>query len=198
LDNFDSNQGFGASGLPFFNVPEAPDAESARDFILLFSVRQALDLLASDEFAPAFANSTDIMDYRWGKLHRIEFDHLLNDVFTIPNGLYGFSTVPGLTGISRSGGYEVLDASSFSSRADGLNDFMFGAGPSRRFVGQMFPAPIGVVPEMIIGGGQSGVLGTVEYANQLYFWLVNAYFPLFLDADLVSAIALGSETFGPN
>jgi penicillin amidase len=197
LDNFDSNQGVGASGLPFFNVPQAPDSAAARDFILLFSVREALDLLASDEFAPAFANSADIMDYRWGKLHRIKFDHLLNDVFSLPNGLYGLTTVEGLDGVARSGGYAVLDASSHSARADGLNEFMFGSGPSRRFVGQLFPDPIGPVAEDIIAGGQSGVIGSPLYANQLYLWLVNAQLPQFLDPAVVSAIAEGTQQFVP-
>ena len=44
-------------------------------------------MLSSEEFAPAFAQSEDIMDYRWGKLHRIVFRHPLNgDPLNIPNG----------------------------------------------------------------------------------------------------------------
>ena len=195
LEVFDTRQGVGASGINFFTNPDAPNAEAARDFVLLASLRQALDLLASDEFAPAFGNSTNVMDYRWGKLHRIELDHPLNDVFTLPNGLYGFSTVEGLRGIPRSGGYQVLDASGHSARADGLNEFMFGSGPSRRFVGQMLPG--GIIAEQVFAGGQSGVLGDVNYANQLYPWLVNAYVPLLLDPDVVGQIAVDQVTFQP-
>jgi penicillin amidase len=197
LDTFDSGQGIGASGIPFFNVPGAPNAAAARDFLLLFSIREALDLLASDEFASAYANSTDLMDYRWGKLHRVVFAHTLGDVFSLPNGLYGLSTVEGLAGVARSGGYDVLDASSHSARSGGLNEFMFGSGPFRRFVAQVFPAPIGVVPEQIVPGGQSGILGSPLYANQLYLWLVNAHLPLFLDPDVVAGIAVESQVFGP-
>ncbi|MEM9531850.1 MAG: penicillin acylase family protein [Pseudomonadota bacterium] len=176
LDNFDAAQGIGASGLNFFTNADAPDQFAARDFLILATLRQSLDLLASDEFAPAFANSTDVMDYRWGKLHRIVLDHPLNDVFNIPNGLYGFTTVEGLPGISRAGGYQVLDASTHNVRADSLNGFMFGSGPSRRFIGNMLPT--GPVALQAIGGGQSGVLGDPLYANQLVPWLGNAYLPL--------------------
>lgn len=197
LDTFDSGQGVGASGISFFNVPGLTTPAHARDFLLLFSLREALDLLASDEFAPAFANSTEVMDYRWGKLHRIVFEHTLGDPFSLPNGLYGLSTVEGLQGVARSGGYEVLDASSHSARSGGLDEFMFGSGPFRRFVGQVFPGPLGIMPEQIIPGGQSGILGSPLYANQLYSWLVNAHLPLFLDPDAVEAIAIDSQLFGP-
>ncbi len=195
LDTFDANHGVGASGINFFTNPQAPDPAAARDFVLLASLRQGLDLLASDEFAPAFGNSSDVMDYRWGRLHRIVFDHPLNDIFSLPNGLYGLVTTPGLPGVARGGGYEAVDASSHSSRADGLNEFMFGSGASRRFVGQMFPT--GTVAEQIIAGGQSGVIGGIEYANQLYFWLVNGYLPLLLDAAVVDQIALSRQVFQP-
>ena len=195
LDNFETNQGVGASGINFFTNPEAPTAEDARDFALLASLRGALDLLASDTFAAAFGNSTDVMDYRWGRLHRIVFDHPLNDVFSLPNGLYGLSTQAGLQGVARSGGYEAVDASSHSSRADGLNEFMFGSGPARRFVGQLDAA--GTTYEQVIPGGQSGVVGSPLYANQLYVWLVNGYLPLFIDPNVVSAISETSEVFSP-
>ncbi len=195
LETFDSNQGIGASGVNFFTNPDAPTPADARDFLILASLNQALAAFAGDEFAPAFNNSTDVMDYRWGKLHRIVFDHPLGAPLSLPNGLYGFSTVAGLDGIPRSGGYQVLDASSHSARADGLNEFMFGSGPARRFVGQLFDGS--VIAEQVTPGGQSGVIGGPEYANQLYFWLVNAYLPLFLDADTVDAIAIDQQTLTP-
>ncbi|GJM07976.1 MAG: hypothetical protein DHS20C11_02520 [Lysobacteraceae bacterium] len=175
LETFDQANGVGASGISFFNIPDAPDAASARDFILLASLQQALELLASDEFAPAFANSTNQDDYRWGKLHRIVFEHPLGGPFNLPNGLYGLVPAgPGLDGIARSGGFEAVDASSHSARADGLNDFMFGAGPSRRFVGDMNPNTVLGLGQAI-AGGQSGVLGSPAYASQLPFWLTNNY-----------------------
>jgi len=196
LDNFDSAKGVGASGINFFTNPAAPSPEDARDYLILASLVQALDLLASDEFAPAFNNSTDITDYRWGKLHRISLDHVLDVSLSIPNGLFGFSTIEGLDGIPRSGGYQVLDASGHSTRANSLNGFMFSHGPARRFVGTMTPE--GPIIDQVIPGGQSGVITTqVLYVNQLFSWLVNSYLPLFLDIDLIDVIAVARQTFEP-
>ena len=65
-------------------MPGVGDQNVARDIILLECLQDALDLLASAEFAPAFGNSTDLADYRWGKLHRIVFGHFLGGPFDIP------------------------------------------------------------------------------------------------------------------
>ena len=196
LDNFETAHGVGASGINFFTNPEAPTPEDARDFLILASLKQALDLLASDEFAPAFNNSSNIDDYQWGKLHRISFDHVLGASLSVPNGLFGFSTIEGLHGIPRSGGYQVLDASGHSTRANSLNGFMFAHGPARRFVGLMTPE--GPVIDQVIPGGQSGVITTeILYVNQLFSWLVNSYLPLFIDIDLIDAIAVARQTFEP-
>ncbi|MBK9657639.1 MAG: hypothetical protein IPO66_20280 [Rhodanobacteraceae bacterium] len=57
LDTFPTARGKGASGLDFFVVSGAPNPEAARDFLLLKSLKDGLTLLASDEFAPAYAQS---------------------------------------------------------------------------------------------------------------------------------------------
>jgi penicillin amidase len=192
LDNFGTRAGVGASGLNFFVVSGAPDAASARDFLLLKSVKDALDMYASDEFAPAFANSTSIDDYRWGLLHRIVFDHPLGGALNIPGpNPFPFTDVgPGLPGLARPGGYEVVDASGHSLRADGLNEFMFGSGPNRRFVGHM--TPTGAT------GGQSGVITDgAAYISQLPRWLTNQYKPLIIDLDTVEAIEVQRVNFEP-
>lgn len=188
LDTFDTNQGIGASGINFFTNPQAPSRNDARDYIILASLKQALDNMAGDDFAAAFGNSSNLDDYRWGKLHRIEFSHPLGASLSIPNGMFGFSTVDGLTGVARSGGYQVLDASSHSTRADSSNEFMFGSGPARRFVAEV--TPLGILAEQIIPGGQSGVITTgPNYVNQLVLWLVNGYLPLITDLATIEAIA---------
>ena len=188
LDAFPQQKGIGVSGINFFTNPEAPTPEDARDFVILGSLKQALDLLASDEFAPAFNNSTNPTDYRWGKLHRIVFSHPLGDALSVPNGLFGLRTVPGLEGVARAGGYQVLDASTHSVRAKTLDGFMFGSGPARRFFASMNPS--GVQASQIIPGGQSGVITSgQQYVNQLVFWLVNAYQTLFIDAEFVRTIS---------
>ena len=196
LASFEQSGGFGASGVPFFNVEGAPDMASARDTVLLASLAQTLELLASDEFAPAFGNSTDQSDYRWGKLHRIVFSHPLgSDPFNVPNG-GGLSDLgPGLPGVARAGGYQTVDASSHSVRADGLNDFMFGSGPARRTVAEMSPGSPNVAE--VLPGGRSGVFVSPFYTNQLRLWLVNDYLPLSFGESQAQSAAADTTTFTP-
>ncbi len=196
LDSFPQNHGIGASGINFFTNPQAPTPEDARDYVILASLKQALDLLASDEFTPAFRNSNNIMDYRWGKLHRITFSHALGASLSVPNGLFGLSTIDGLQGVPRSGGYQVLDASGHSVRASTLNGFMFDAGPARRMVATM--TDTGPAVEQIIPGGQSGVITDgALYVNQLFFWLTNNYLPLIINPAIIDQIQIRKDEFIP-
>ncbi len=196
LDTFDSNQGIGASGINFFTNPQAPTREDARDFVILASLKQALDAMAGDDFAQAFNNSSNLADYQWGKLHRISFAHPLGSSLSVPNGLFGLSTIDGLEGVARSGGYQVLDASSHSTRADSSNEFMFSSGPARRFVAEVTNR--GIIAEQIVPGGQSGVITSgPNYINQLVLWLVNGYLPLITDLDTLVAIANEVYNFEP-
>jgi penicillin amidase len=173
----------GTGIIDFFDVPGLSEFDDQRDYKLLSALQAALDLLASDKFAPAFANSTDQSDYRWGKLHRIVFDHPFIQPASIPpQPPEAFpQPVPGLPGFPTDGGFGVVDASSHSARADDLNDFMFGSGPVRRFVSE----PQGAFrngAESIWAGGVSGVPfpGNPYYANLLNYWLVNETLPLVL------------------
>ncbi|HSK80262.1 MAG TPA: penicillin acylase family protein [Thermoanaerobaculia bacterium] len=175
LDTFPANQGRGASGLQFFAVPGTSGPAEARDVILLACLQDALELLASDAFAPAFGGSTNQNDYRWGKLHRIVFDHPLGDIFNIPPGGGLANLASDLPGVPRSGGFEVVDASGHSARADGVNEFMFGSGPARRFVGEM--KTDGPVAEEVIPGGESGLPSSIFRTDQLFLWLTNHYHP---------------------
>ncbi len=185
LMNFDASNGVGASGIPFLQTGLGLTPAQDRDVILLQNLRAALDLLAGDDFAAAFGNSTNQDNYRWGYLHRIVFDHPLGGPFNIPNA-GGFNDVSAeLLGVARSGGYEAVDASSHSSRADGVNDFMFGSGPARRFIGVLDPA--GIDAQQIIPGGQSGVVSSPDYGSQLGRWLTNDYHPLLLTPGDVAA-----------
>lgn len=181
LDNFAVLRGKGASGLSFFTVPStagaAPTPEDARDFVLLKSMQDGLARLASADFAAAFGRSTNLADYRWGKLHRIVFAHPLGGPFNLPGANpYGFVNYSAaLPGVPRAGGFDAVDASSHNARANGVNEFMFSSGPARRFVGEM-TAEIGA--SEIIPGGQSAVLGNPRYASQLGRWLTNNYHAL--------------------
>jgi penicillin amidase len=179
LDTFDTGGGVGASGVNFFNLPGVANAADRRDIVLLTSVQEALALLASDEFKPAFSNSTQQSDYRWGKLHRIVFAHPLGAPFSVPPAGGAFpAPLAGLTGIPTDGGFQTVDASSHSVRAATLNGFMFDAGPVRRFVGEVGPGRTRA--ESIWAGGTSGVLGNPNYTLFLPKWLANEAVPLAL------------------
>jgi penicillin amidase len=159
--------GTGASGIVFFAGPVG------RDLAVLGALKSALDLAASPTFAPAFGGSTNLADYRWGKLHRIVFRHPLGGPFSIPPGA-GFTDLgPGLPGVATDGGFSVVDASSHNPRASTLNGFMFGGGPARRFVAEArrtHPRAVQVIP-----GGESGNPAGPWFGNQLGLWLTDEY-----------------------
>ena len=179
FDTYDTQLGVGASGLNFFNVPGVDDPYARRDILILKSVQDALDLLAGSQFEDAFGGSTDQNDYRWGRLHRIVLDHPLGPPFDTPpaGGAFppSFADLPGL---SVDGGFGVVDASSHSARADSSNDFMFGSGPSRRYIGESSRSPRGIKGRTVLPGGESGVLGSPLYANILGRWLTNDYYDI--------------------
>jgi penicillin amidase len=171
----DPYTGIAAAGIDWIPEPGALSAEDRRDLALLQALRDALDRLASSALAPAFAGSTDQDDYRWGKLHRIVFDHAFHDPFDIPPQA-GFSDVsPQLRGLARDGGYEVVNASGFSARATGVDSFMFGGGPVRRYVGMQSPIFGTIVGVNAVPGGPSGIPGDPGYATQLATWLSADY-----------------------
>ena len=188
LDNYSINGGIGSSLINFFNVPGVADQAVARDIILLGALQGGLDLLASDEFAPAFANSTELDDYRWGRLHRIVFDHPLSPLLSIPPAGSPQNLAPDLPGFSRAGGMGAVDASSHSARADGLNEFMFGSGASRRKIATM--AADGPDVLEVIPGGERGAPGSPHQTDQLALWLVNAYKPLPVSLEDVDELAV--------
>jgi penicillin amidase len=180
LDNFSTNQGIGASGLDFFEisgVSAPPDVR--RDIIILKSLKDALSLLAGDDFAAAFGRSTNQNDYRWGKLHRITFSHPFGGLapqFSIPTA-GGFEDLsPMLPGLATDGGFETIDVGSFDARAASAQDYTFGNGAVRRYVGEM--RHNGIRSVEIIPGGESGVIGNRFYTNQLSLWLTNDYHPV--------------------
>lgn len=198
LDAFPVLGGHGASGIDFFNVPNAPDAASARDFILLQSLKDGLDQLASDSFAAAFGHSTDQSSYHWGALHRFVLVHPLGGPFNIPGpNPYGFTDLsPSLPGLARDSSYETVNPGGGTLRVSGVNDFMFSGAtaPGRRFVGQM-STPISAVE--VIPGGESAVLGDPNYASQLLLWLSGGYHPLVVDPNAATQGAVSTVNFVP-
>jgi penicillin G amidase len=174
---FATRQGHGASGVNFFNVPNVDNASVRRDIIVLKSLADSLALLSGDAFAPAFNRSTNLDDYRWGKLHRVVFAHRLGSIFNVPPAAGAFpQPLPGLPGIPTDGGFEVVDASSHNPRAASVNAFMFGDGPARRYVGEV--TSTGIRGETSTPGGVSGVPGSPTYVNLLPMWLTNDYYAI--------------------
>jgi penicillin amidase len=192
LDAFPVLGGHGASGINFFTVPGAPDPASARDYVLLKSLRDALTQLSGDGFAAAFGHSTDPSVYHWGALHRFVLVHPLGGPFNIPGpNPYGYTDLAAnLPGLARDSAYETVNPGGHALRVNGVNDFMFSgaSAPARRFVGEM-DTPINAVE--VIAGGESAVLGDPNYVSQLLLWLTGQYHPLVVDPN---AAAQGATT----
>ena len=198
FDRYDTQFGIGASGINFFNVPGVADPLARRDILILKSVQDALDLLAGPQFAAAFGGSTEQNDYRWGRLHRIVLDHPLGPPFDTPPAGGAFPpSFPDLPGLAVDGGFGVVDASSHSARADSSNDFMFGSGPSRRYIGESSRAPRGIDGQTTLPGGASGVLGSPLYANILGRWLTNDYYDIRQRNRDVKQNAASTQNFVP-
>jgi len=194
--------GIGLSTVDFFDGAPASLAspEERRDYVMLASLRDALDRLAGAPFAAAFGNSTNQDDYRWGKLHRIVFDGIaIGGPWSIPGATPGFPpSFPGLAGLATDGGFGVVDASSHSARADSANAFMFGSGPNRRYVGVPAAVPGSIDARTALPGGMSGVLGDPFYANLLGRWLTNDTYPLRQNLGEVMQELHGEQFFKPS
>jgi penicillin amidase len=196
LDTFDTAHGVGTSGLDFFAVPGVADPEARRDVVLLRSLAQALDLLASDAFAAAFGHSTDQDDYRWGRLHRTVVAHVLDGPFSAPPAGGAFPPpLADLAGIPTDGGFETVDASEHPLRAATSDGFMFTDGPNRRFVAQVRRGRFEAVTAL--PGGESGVIGSPHYVDLLTGWLTNEAFALPTNKGTILRNATRTETFIP-
>jgi uncharacterized repeat protein (TIGR01451 family) len=161
---YPANAGAGASGLQL--IPGG-DLDTA----VLDALSDALAELAGPAMKPVFGGATALDDYRWGRLHRVVFDHPLGGQFNIPEA-GGFSDFGiGLPGIARSGGFATVDAASHSIRADGPNEFMFGSGAARRSVSHLLPTGIEICD--VIPGGASGLPASPHFADQLPMWLTH-------------------------
>ena len=121
------------------------------------------------------------------------FAHTLGGPFSVPAAGSPDNVSPELPGYARAGGMGALDASAHSARADGLNEFMFGSGPARRFIATMTPEGPDAV--QVIPGGENANLGSPNRTDQLDLWLVNRYKPLPVALDDVLAIAVDTEEY---
>ena len=186
LDNFDTNQGVGVSGVDFFQVDGVAEAADRRDIIVLQSLLDGLDLLSGEAFKPIYNGSTDMGTYRWGRLHRLILEHPLGGAYDAPPAGGAFPpVVAGLEGIPVDGGFDTLDQAAHDARGYdrelepeliSTEGFTYSFGPVNRFVADM--SEYGSRTESVWPGGTSGVLGDPNYANQLPFYLTNDTYPL--------------------
>ncbi|MFK7888407.1 MAG: penicillin acylase family protein, partial [Gammaproteobacteria bacterium] len=179
IERFDVAQGVGASGIDFFAVDGVDDAQARLAIVTLAALRDGLDLLGGEGFAAAFEGSNDQQNYRWGRLHRIVFDHPLGAPYDQP-GVDGplLPSFDDLPGFAVDGGFGAVDASSHSVRAADAQSFMFGSGPVRRYVGQPGSQPGSIAAQTILPGGSSGVLGSPWYGNLMARYLTNTSYPV--------------------
>jgi penicillin G amidase len=183
LDTFPATHGVGVSGINFFAVPGITDPAAARDYLILNSLRNALTMLASPAFSPAFHESVNQNDYRWGLLHRLVLAHPLGGPFSVPPAFGQFpAPLAGLSGIPADGGYETVDAATHPVRAADANRFMFGGGPARRFVAN--PAPGHTAAVSALPGGASADPASPFYLNLLRPYLSNQYYPALLASEI--------------
>ena len=189
--------------MNFFNVPGVTDPGSRRDIVVLKSLADALDLLASDAFAPAFANSVEQDDYRWGKLHRIVFRHTLGDAepnFNLPPAFGLFpGPLAGLDGIPVDGGFETVDEAPpldrNNVRVSDSDSFMFDFGPTGRFVARAGPWQVKAVTSL--PGGESAIPGSPFYLNLLEPWLRNETFRMLKSPHRLQQEAVSIQEFLP-
>jgi penicillin amidase len=193
------NGGASASGLDFFAAGQGATLAERVDDVLLRALAATLERLAGPDFAAAFGGSADLDDYRWGLLHRVVFDHPLGGPLSIPPAGGQFVPVlpPALPGVPTDGGFGTVDASGHSARADSANEFMFGSGPVRRYVGRPGSTPGSIVGQTSLPGGESGVLGSHLYFNLLPGWLTNEAYPVLQDHRAIQQETLYRQILRP-
>ncbi|HWC15912.1 MAG TPA: penicillin acylase family protein [Terriglobales bacterium] len=197
LEDFSTTKGIGASGLNFFNMPDVSLAADRRDIVILQSLASSLSLLSSPAFAHAFGGSANQGDYRWGKLHRITFSHVLGDPFSIPSAGGRFpQPLLDLPGIPTDGGFETVDAANHPVRAFDENAFVFKKGPSKRSV--YVASPEGIRSVSSLPGGVSGVLGSDFYFNLLPAWLRNEAYEQLFEQEQIERVLESEEKFIPS
>ncbi len=193
--------GVGVSGLNFFDdTTVALSAAVERDMLLIKSLQAALDLLAGGNFANAFANSLDVDDYLWGRVHYVIFQSFLNGELNNTNipggGAYSIPPQPAPfpPGEPADGARFTVDVANYGLRPTSETGLSFGSGANRRSVVEM-GAGGPVQAKNVIPGGTDGVLGRPHYGDQIDLWLGNGYHDTLLATDDVVAAAASRANF---
>lgn len=193
--------GVGVSGLNFFDdMTVTLSAAEERDILLVKSLQAALDLLAGAGFTNAYANSLDVDDYLWGKVHYVIFQSFLDGALNgtqIPGG--GVFSIPPQPaafppGKPSDGARFTVDVASYGLRPTSENGLSFGSGANRRSVVEMGPSGP-VKAKNVIPGGEDGVMGRPHYGDQIDLWLGNGYHDTLLATGDVVADAASRSNF---
>lgn len=193
--------GVGVSGVNFFDDTSVSlTAAEERDVLLVKSLQQGLDLLAGASFATAYASSTNIDDYLWGKVHYVIFqsflDGDLNDTRIPGGGAFSIPPQPAAfpPGKPANGARFTVDVANFGMRPTSETGLSFGSGSNRRSVVEMGSGGP-VRAQNVIPGGEDGVVGHPHYGDQIDLWLGNGYHDTLLATADVVADAESRNTY---
>jgi penicillin amidase len=170
--------GVGDSGINFFDDTSVSlTAAQERDIILVKSLQQALNLLSGAGFMDAYANSTSVDDYLWGKVHYVIFssfiDGALNDTRIAGGGAFDLPPQPAASfppGFPRNGARFTVNVGNYGMRPTDENGLSFGSGSNRRSVVEMGSSGP-VRAKNVIPGGEDGRPGKPHYGDQTNLWL---------------------------
>ena len=151
-----------ATGLP--SSKKSRTNETMFSIIILKSLADGMQMLASSDFAAAFNSSTNLGDYHGASCiaSSSRIDGRRCSRLGRSAGSPGKS-IPGLPGVSVDGGYSTVDVGTHDPRATTADGFMFSSAGNRRYVGDMRAG--GVQGQSSLPGGVSGVQTSVWFTN---------------------------------
>jgi len=199
----------------FFDKLGTPEVERS-DELMLMALRDGLAFLAGPG-APGSGgfDTADMSKWLWGLKHQAKFESVLLtfagsiDAVQTLFADYSITTqrVPladnipagdprkGLTWFPRGGDQWGIDA---ANPGFGGTDFKYGSGPAMRLVYALDQDhPENVTGKFILPGGESGVLDSPHYDDQIRLWLANQAYPIRFAPKDVAAGATGRELYEP-
>ena len=163
------NESDSKTGATLFDDVTTTEVVETKEDIMLASLKQALDWLASGD---AF-DTTDMEAWRWGQLHGMQ----TQDLFGAFAGAAFITQGP----FPRGGASYTVDVAGFGSSGTNFN---YGAGPQMRYVAELDPDGIRAVNAL--PGGQSDDTDSPHYDDLLQMWLRNETFPYYFKSSDVA------------
>lgn len=148
------------------------DEKETKEMILARSLNDA-----AAELAKQFGE--DMVEWRWGRLHKLTLGHRLGGRFNI--GPFEVD-----------GALDTVDNAGFGLMGD---DFNFGGGPSLRMTVELRPGA--VRGENVIPGGQEARTGSPHHKDQMELWLRNEARPMWLREEDIKGATGRIVVFSP-